>query len=309
MGKYTRKGRRRRAVAAAGVIAALAAAGSAAAFQQLPPGDQVNNDPVAGINPANPVNIEDPTNADVVGGSLNAAKPLVPWAIFRQTESSGDKDQIFSRSFAGGAWTTRGNGTVGGSSSASPIFSGSLNFDQTQDGEAPSIDFAGAGRTVPWAAWYEHTTGASFGADNIFASKFDNTGDANQGKWIFAGQGRGNGGQNNVPVPSLNIHTNRDAVNPVVQGGATVAGNDSGAVGHLARARRWHPRAEPDLHEQGGQAGQRHHVPEPDPAWRGLRAEQQRFLLPAGRRRASRSGNRRDPRDDQRPVDERRSVA
>ena len=112
MGDHLLRGRRR-TVAAVSVIAALAAAGSASAFQALPPGDQVNNDPAVGINPANPVNIEDPANADVVGGSLSSAKPLVPWAIFRQTESSGGKDQIFSRSFAGGAWTTRGNGTVG----------------------------------------------------------------------------------------------------------------------------------------------------------------------------------------------------
>ena len=101
---------------------------------------------------------------------------------------------MFARSFANGAWTTRGNGTVGGRSSASPQFSGSLNFDQGQDGEAPSIDFAGAGRTVPWATWYENTTGTGFGNNNVFASRFDNTGDANQGKWIFAGQSRGNGG-------------------------------------------------------------------------------------------------------------------
>src|ERR1700722_11349333 len=227
MGMHKR-GPRRRKVAVASAIVALAAAGSASAFQALPPGDQVNNDVAAGINPNNPVNIEDPANSDVVGGSLVATKPLVPWATFRQTEASGNHDQIFSRSFAAGAWTTRGNGTVGGSSSSGPthLFSGSLNFDQSQDGEAPSIDFAGTGRTVPWASWYEHTTGTNFGADNIFASKFDNTGDANQGKWIFAGQGRGNGGASSVPVPSLNIHTNRDAVNPVVQGGAAVAGND-----------------------------------------------------------------------------------
>ena len=233
MGMDKRRPRRRKA-AVVGVIAALAAAGSAsAAFQALPPGDQVNNDLAAGINPNLPVNTEDPANSDVVGGSLVATKPLVPWAIFRQTEASGNKDQIFSRSFAvpaanplgPGVWTTRGNGTVGGRSSASPTFLGSLNFDQGQDGEAPSIDFAGTGRTVPWASWYESTSGTDFGADNIFASKFDNTGDANQGKWIFAGQGRGNGGSG-PEVPSLNIHTNRDAVNPVVQGGATAANAD-----------------------------------------------------------------------------------
>src|ERR1700729_269482 len=190
-------------IAVAGTVAVLASAGSAFALQGLPPGGQVNDDAAAGINPALSVSGEEPTNADVVGGALTAGKVAVPWAVFRQTEPGGAHDQIFSRSFAGGAWTTRGNGTVGGRSSAAPTFSGSLNFDQTQDGEAPAIDFAGAGRTVPWATWYEDTSGAGFGAENIFASRFDNTGDANQGKWIFSGQGRGPGGAGNVPVPSL----------------------------------------------------------------------------------------------------------
>ena len=52
----------------------------------------------------------------------------------------------------------------------------------------PSIDFAGSERTVPWATWYENTSGNDFENDNIFASRFDNSGDANQGKWIFGGQ-------------------------------------------------------------------------------------------------------------------------
>ncbi|MGZ4165801.1 MAG: hypothetical protein ACXVFO_04275 [Solirubrobacteraceae bacterium] len=206
----------RSTVALAGTVAVLAGASSAVALQGLPPGVQVNNDPGAGINPALDVSGGDPANADVVGGALTAGKPAVPWAVFRQTEAGGAHDQIFSRSFAGGAWTTRGAGTVGGSSSAAPTFSGSLNFDQTQDGEAPAIDFAGAGRTVPWATWYENTSGATFGNNNIFASRFD----ATQNKWVFAGQGRGLGGANNVQVPSLNIHTNRDAENPSVAGGS-----------------------------------------------------------------------------------------
>jgi hypothetical protein len=210
---------RRARIALAGTVVALAAASSAEAFQALPPGLQVNDDPAAGINKALSVSGQDPTNADVVGGALTAGKPAVPWAVFRQQESGGSNDQIFARSFAKGAWTTRGNGTVGGRSSASPQFGGSLNFDQRQDGEAPAIDFAGAGRTVPWATWYENTTGAGFGQNNVFASRFDNTGDANQGKWIFAGQGRGTGG-GAVPVPSLNIHTNQDAENPSVAGGS-----------------------------------------------------------------------------------------
>src|SRR5206468_12679493 len=131
----------------------------------------------------------------------------VPWAIFRTTTSG--KDQVFVRSFASGAWTTRGIGTVGGLSSASPTFSGSLNFDQAQDGEAPAIDFAGPGRAVPWATWYEKTT-AFATHENIFASRFD----ATQNKWVFAGQARSN-------TPSLNIHTDQDAENPSVAGGST----------------------------------------------------------------------------------------
>ncbi len=213
---------RRARFALAATVVALATAGSAAAaLQALPPGSQVNDDPAAGINKALSVSGEDPTNADVVGGALTAGKPAVPWAIFRQQEASGSADQVFSRSFANGAWTTRGNGTVGGRSSANPKFTGSLNFDQGQDGEAPSIDFAGAGRTVPWATWYEDTSGTGFDNNNVFASRFDNTGDANQGKWIFAGQSRGNGGSG-PGVPSLNIHTEQDAENPVVAGGSAV---------------------------------------------------------------------------------------
>jgi hypothetical protein len=205
-------------IALAGTVAVLASAGSAYALQGLPPGGQVNDDLAAGINPALSVSGDEPANADVVGGALTAGKPAVPWAVFRQTTSG--HDQIFSRSFAGGVWTTRGAGTVGGQSSAAPTFPGSLNFDQAQDGEAPAIDFAGAGRTVPWASWYEQTT-AFGGKKQIFASRFDNTGDANQGKWIFSGQTRGPG-SGTVPVPSLNINTGQDAENPSVAGGSAV---------------------------------------------------------------------------------------
>ncbi len=210
-----------RLATASGVLT-LAAAGSAwAALQGLPPGVQVNDDPAAGIRPADPVAVENPTNADVVAGALTAGARAVPWAVFRQRETSVSKhDQVFVRSFAAGAWTTRGTGTVGGASSSSPIFSGSLNFDQGQNGEAPSIDFAGSGRTVPWATWYEATK-AFGGHDQVFASRFDNTGDASQGKWIFAGQSRGSG-TGLVPVPSLNIHTDQSAENPSVAGGSAV---------------------------------------------------------------------------------------
>jgi hypothetical protein len=217
--KMSSKSRR---VAVLAVTIFLAMASSAiAAFVGLPPeAVQVNDDPAAGINPALSVNGEDPANADVASGALSAGQVAVPWAVLQQEESGGAHDQVFARSFADGTWMTRGSGTVGGRSSASPVFAGSLNFDQAQDGEAPAIDFAGAGRTVPWATWYEDTSGAGFGAENVFASRFDNSGDTNQGKWLFGGQGRGTGG-GTVPVPSLNIHTNQDAENPVVAGGST----------------------------------------------------------------------------------------
>ncbi len=210
----------RRIVLTVVVVGALAGAGAALAFQGLPPGGQVNDDPAAGINPALSVSGAEPTNSDVVGGTLVAGNRAVPWAIFRQQEKPGNHDQVFVRSFAGGAWATRGNGTVGGASSARPFFKGSLNFNQTVDGEAPSIDFAGAGRAVPWATWYENSPGVLFGNNNIFASRFDNTGDANQNKWIFGGQARGRFGS--FEVPSLNIHTNQNAENPSVAGGSAV---------------------------------------------------------------------------------------
>src|SRR5689334_15243466 len=110
----------------AALAASLLVVGSALAFLPLPPGAQVNDDLAAGINKNISVAGADPTNADVVGGSLVATNPAVPWAVFRQRETNGSSppdDQIFSRSFAGGAWTTRGSGTVGGRSSASPQFS------------------------------------------------------------------------------------------------------------------------------------------------------------------------------------------
>lgn len=210
-------------IALAGTVAVLASAGSAFALQGLPAGSQVNSDAGAGINPAQSVSGADPANADVVGGALTAGKVAVPWAIFRQQEGGAAHDQIFVRSFAGGAWTTRGSGTVNGNGGT---ISASLNFDQGQDGEAPSIDFAGAGRTVPWATWYEDTT-AFAGTKQIFASRFDNTGDANQGKWIFSGQGRGMG-TGTVNVPSLNIHTDQNAENPSVAGGTAAAGSNPG---------------------------------------------------------------------------------
>jgi hypothetical protein len=72
---------------------------------------------------------------------------------------------------------------------------------------------------VPWATWYENTTGIKdFTNNNVFASRFDN----GSGKWVFAGQGRGKGGEEGPPVPSLNIDPTQNAENPSVAGGSAV---------------------------------------------------------------------------------------
>ena len=204
---------RRGATVAAGAAAVLAAAATAQAFVNLPAsGARVDNDPAAGINPA-----RDAGAVDAVSGSLLAGGPAVPWTIFEH--ATRGEQQIFVRAFKNGAWVTQGVGTVNGASSASPTFRSSLNFAQDKEGEAPSIDFAGAGRTVPWATWYEDDT-APFGHKEIFASRFDQ---ATQ-TWVFAGQGRtATGGP-----PSLNIDVAQDAENPQVAGGTTVAGGNPG---------------------------------------------------------------------------------
>jgi hypothetical protein len=178
----------------AGAAAALIAAGTAGAVIGLPSdGSQVNNDPAAGIDPNQNAGV-----SDVVGGSLAAGGPRVPWATFEQ--KSGSSQQIFVRAFKNGQWVTQGQ---------------SLNIDRNVEAEAPSIDFAGANRTVPWDAWYEPNA-ALGGAKQIFASRFVAAANA----WQPEGQDRGSG------VPSLNINTDKEAENPSVAGGAAVAGAD-----------------------------------------------------------------------------------
>jgi len=178
--------------------ALLLAPPASAAFVSLPAnGAQVNDDPPNSIDPN-----QDAGLVDVAGGTVVAGKVQVPWATFEQR--LGSSQQIFVRAFKNGAWVTQG----------SPA---SLNIDPTVEAEAPSIDFAGAGRATPWVAWYEPN--ANFGdPTNIFASRFN----AGANRWLPSGQDRAAG----ALVPSLNIHTDRTAENPSVAGGATVAGND-----------------------------------------------------------------------------------
>jgi len=168
------------------------------AFVSLPSsGAQVNDDLANSIDPN-----QDAGLVDVAGGTVAAGKLQVPWATFEQ--KLGDSQQIFVRAFKNGAWVTQG-------------LPASLNIDPRQQAEAPSIDFAGTGRTVPWVAWYEPNI--HFGnPTNVFASRFN----AGANLWLPSGQDRTEG----TRVPSLNIHTDRTAENPSVAGGATVAGND-----------------------------------------------------------------------------------
>jgi hypothetical protein len=169
-----------------------------AALASLPAdGSQVNDDPLNSIDPN-----QDAGVSDVTGGAVTAGKLEVPWATFEQ--KVGSSQQIFVRAFKNGAWVTQG-------------FPASLNIDPTKEAEAPSIDFAGTGRTVPWVTWYEPND--AFGSPtNIFASRFN----AGANVWLPSGQDRAGGGL----IPSLNIHTDRTAEDPSVAGGATVAGND-----------------------------------------------------------------------------------
>jgi hypothetical protein len=181
----------------AGTIMFLGAGSALADLVGLPAsGSQVNNDPTVGIDPN-----QNAGQSDVVGGSL-AGGARVPWATFEQ--KSGSSQQIFVRAFKGslgtGQWVTQGQ---------------SLNIDPNVEAEAPTIDFAGTGRSVPWVSWYEPSAKLG-GSLQIFASRFSAT--ANQ--WVAEGQDRGSG------VPSLNIHINKDAENPAVAGGAAVAGKD-----------------------------------------------------------------------------------
>ena len=178
----------------ASMATVLVAAGTAGAVIGLPAdGSQVNNDPAAGIDPN-----QNAGASDVVGGSLAAGGPRVPWATFEQ--QAGGAQRIFVRAFKNGQWVTQGP---------------SLNIDPNVEAEAPSIDFAGAGRTVPWDAWDEPNT-ALGGEKQIFASRFV----AATNTWQPEGQDRGSG------VPSLNINTDKEAENPSVAGGAAVPGAD-----------------------------------------------------------------------------------
>jgi hypothetical protein len=176
----------------------VCAAAAYAAVAGLPPGIQVNND-LPAIDPA-----QDAGLTDLTAGTVTAGNARVPWATFSQ--KSGASQQIFVRAFKGGAWQTQG-------------FPESLNEDATQVAQAPSIDFTGANRTVPWVGWAEPSTVLG-GHGQIFASRFlpQLAPAQGGGQWIHEGQ------QVTGTAPSLNINTSRDAADPSLIGGTTNAG-------------------------------------------------------------------------------------
>jgi hypothetical protein len=186
-------------VAAAAIVLVLAGTASAA-FVGLPAdASQVNNDPAAGIDPHRNAGV-----SDIAGGSLTAG-PRVPWTTFEQ--QAGAAQLIFVRAFKGNAWVTQGP---------------PLNIDRNVEAEAPSIDFAGPKRTVPWDAWYEPNA-ALGGQKQIFASRFCAAASAicpAANVWVPEGQNRGAG------VPSLNVNVDKEAEDPAMVGGAAVAGAD-----------------------------------------------------------------------------------
>jgi hypothetical protein len=203
----TRTTRRRgRRVLVLAAVAVVAVGGTAyGAFVNLPAsGTRVNNDPPT-IDPTQNVNI-----SDLTAGSL-AGTARVPWAAFAQAQSGSSAVNIVVRAFKSGAWQTEG-------------FPESLNHDSTQDAESPSIDFTGPNRTVPWVTWDEPVTAAPFsGVKQIFASRFASQAAPaqNGGQWIAEGQTRVSSS-----VPSLNINTTREAVDPSLIGGTTTAGGN-----------------------------------------------------------------------------------
>ncbi|MFZ1926135.1 MAG: hypothetical protein WAU42_08340 [Solirubrobacteraceae bacterium] len=100
--------------------------------------------------------------ADVVGGTLTAGKVAVPWAVFRQATAAGGHDQTFVRSFAEGAWSTRGNGTpfflfTGGTTPLS-LFADAYQPDAPVTEGASAV---GSSTAIVHAAVEEHGASAS----------------------------------------------------------------------------------------------------------------------------------------------------
>lgn len=181
----------RRILVVATTTALVAITGAAfGAPAPLPaPDGRVDNDPTSNAG-----------RSDITAGTTITGGPATPWATFEKQR--GAAQDIFVRAFLNGQWVTQGS---------------ALNLDVNKVAEGPSIDFAGPGRTVPWTTWYQPHGGMA-DIKQVFAARFA----AGTSTWVPAGQARVSG----PAVPSLNIHTLRDAKNPAIAGGAATPGTD-----------------------------------------------------------------------------------
>ncbi len=216
---------RRSQIALAGTVAVLASAGSALALQGLPPGVQVNSDAAAGINPALNVSGEEPTNADVVGGALTAGKVAVPWSIFRQATASGQGPDLLALVCGrrlDDAWRRDGRRTLE-----------RLDGDPRLAELRPGPGRRGSGDRL-------RRRGPDRAVGHLVRKHDQHRRDVQREQHLrqpvrrhpeqvgVRRPGSRHWRRGTTPVPSLNIHTNRDAENPSVAGGTTAPGGNPG---------------------------------------------------------------------------------
>ena len=307
-GDRSRRRRRLRIALVASVAVVLAAAGSAAAFQALPPGGQVNDDLAAGINPKLSVSGEDPTNADVVGGALTAGGKAGPVGDLPPAGGGRrprpDLLPLVREGRVDDARQRHRRRALERRPDVQRL--AQLRPGAGRRGARDRLRRAPAGR-CRGRRGTRTRPGPASATKNIFASRFDNTGDANQGKWIFAGQGRGNGG--GASARSVAEHPHQPGRRePVGRGRLGGRPDQARSVGDLAGDdRRAGRRQGSDLRRAAdrprrGELRRRHAggVPTQRP-----RARDRRLLLAADRRRARRARRRR-PEPERRPDARRR---
>jgi hypothetical protein len=129
----------------------------------------------------------------VTTGAITAGDPASLWVIQVENTALAPR-QIFISQLVEDVFAPQGN---------------ALNFRADQEGHDPTITFAGANRSVPWATWYEPSP-AFGGQTQIFASHFV----AAKNTWQPAGQDRGGG------EPSLNHDTKKPAIDPFIFSGS-----------------------------------------------------------------------------------------
>jgi hypothetical protein len=125
----------------------------------------------------------------VTVGATTAGDPATLWVV-RAENTTGAPRQIFASELVEDVFAPRG---------------AALNIHPDQEGHDPTIGFAGANGTVPWATWYEPSPTFG-GATQVFASRFD----AASAAWQPAGLDRGGN------EPSLNHDTKKPAIDPFI---------------------------------------------------------------------------------------------